>query len=144
MEASYGAKIIAALGKLGHPSTNTQNPDKTNKGKILGDLFLWKTVAKYAQNKYETLLDAAIKDGAIDNPRALGEGDHTVHTSDHFVYGVKVSKPRQSFDPSKLATSLAKSKFKVPSAVTLQFCENAKKEGNPQVTVMFDEVSKQF
>jgi hypothetical protein len=123
---SYEAAIIRALGKLG--TGDTKNPEsKGNVGNHLGDYFLWKTVAKWAEARVEAIYKKMEDDGLVKVPDA--PGSYELLNSDRFTLSAIVTQPVKRFDADALAVSLKKGKYKVPEPYTKEQVEAAKMPG---------------
>jgi hypothetical protein len=132
-ELTYLAKIEKALSRLG--KNGTESPDGSNTGTYLSDYFLWSTVAKYAEKKLEEAEHTLNEAGLIDkDPTKLPPGNHILAESTNFVLSADVTKPISRFDKDVLAENLENSKYHIPRALTMDFVNKSKKEGNPRVT----------
>jgi hypothetical protein len=108
-------------------------PDRSNIGKALGLLMMWKKVEQLAAKKYETLLKEQIKQGAITDPQSLTTpGTHELGGNKKIAVQVNVSVPRREFNVDWLAARMEKD-YKVPQAMTRQLVEEAKRPGSTQV-----------
>lgn len=127
---SYEANIIRALSKFG--SGDTKNPDtKSNVGNMLGEYFLWKTIAKYAEGRVESSYKEMEKAGAIKVPDA--PGNYELLSSNHFKLMATVTQPVKRFSPDELAKLMGASKYKVPEPFMKEQMEKAKVPGSSMV-----------
>lgn len=135
-EISYLAKITKFLTGL------PPNPDSThNTGRALGEAYMWRAVAKYAEACAERAMKEMVREGIIPNREEspLDPGEHDLASSPHFACSVKVSQPIERFNPDDLAMSLARSKYKVPMPFTKQAVEKAKKPTKSSYTYIIVE-----
>lgn len=88
--------------------------------------FIWDTVAKYAEKKSDACWARLENENIIEGYKELVPGTHVVHQSSRFEIECKVTNPVQRFNPSVLAELFLKSKYKVPTAITLQKVDEAK------------------
>lgn len=122
---SYTTEIRKALGKLG--KNGTENPDaKHNVGRMLGEVFLWDQVAKFAEGKAEDAWADLTKEGLIPNKKELEPGDHELAYSPSFVVVARVTQPVKQFSRDELAKLMRESKWKVPESATMEMIEQAK------------------
>jgi hypothetical protein len=130
--STYAAKIASFLGKLG--TNSTKNPDeKHNVGRVLGELFLWSQVEKYAKNRKDGTQKTIDSQGMVET-NGLTPGNHELAVSPSFLYVAKVSAPYMRFNEDELAELLNKSKYKVPHAVTKELISKAKLPTKSAVT----------
>lgn len=107
-------------------------PDKSNKGKLLAMLMLWKRMATLAEKKYDTLLKQTIDEDLVKDPKTLSTpGVHVIGEANKITVEVNVSKPRREFNMDWFCAQMKK-QFKVPEAVTRELYEKAKQEGSVQ------------
>lgn len=100
------------------------NPDvKHNKGSILGEIFMWNTIAALAKSHSDHAWDRALQNNIIVAPDAVGE--HTVTTSPRFAIECIVTEKVRKFDPDTFAAALKKA-FRVPEMRTKEELEKAK------------------
>lgn len=107
-------------------------PDKTNKGRLLAMLMLWKRISTLADKKYDSLLKQLVEEGLVKDPKSLSTpGIFVIGEANKLTVEVNVSKPRREFNMEWFALELKK-KHKVPEAVTRELFEKAKQEGTTQ------------
>lgn len=130
-EVKYQTKIMMVLSGLEH---SVPNPDaKHNMGNLLGELFLWRVVKKYAEGKV-TNAEKGLEDRGILKKRELEPGEHLVTESPSFAFTAKVSEKVRRFSPEALAKVLFE-RFKVPIPVALHLIDEAKVPTNSTVTL---------
>jgi hypothetical protein len=107
--------------------------DRSNVGKALALLMMWKKVEQLAAKKYETLLKKQIEEGAITDPQSITvPGNHMLGGNNKIMIQANVSVPRREFNVDWLAARMEKD-YKVPQAMTRQLVEEAKRPGSTQV-----------
>ena len=107
-------------------------PDKTNRGKMLAMLMLWKRMAALAEKKYETLLKQLVTEDLVKDPKTMSvPGQYRIGEANKISVELTVSKPRREFNMDWFAAELFK-RHKVPIALTKELYEKAKQEGNSQ------------
>lgn len=107
-------------------------PDKSNKGKMLSMLFMWKRIEQLAEKKYESHYDMLVKEGLIDDPKEITTpGNHMIGDSPKIRVDVNVSVPRRTLNVEWLTARLEKD-YNIPQAVTRQLMEEAKRPGTTQ------------
>jgi hypothetical protein len=108
-------------------------PDKSNRGKMLAMLMLWKRVADLAEKKYDTLMKQLIGEELIKDPKTITTpGTFVIGEANAMTVEANVSQPRREFNMEWFAKEL-KRKYKVPEAVTKQLYEEAKQPGSSQI-----------
>jgi hypothetical protein len=111
---------------------NVTYPDKSNKGRLLAMLMLWKRINQLSDKKYDTLLAQLIEEEVIRDPKTINTpGVHLIGEANKLTVEVNVSKYRREFNMDWFAKQL-KLKHKVPEAVTRELFEKAKQEGTSQ------------
>jgi hypothetical protein len=121
---SYLGKIVKELNAI-ETRLISQNPDaKDNKGRIIGEIYLWDEIQKIAKSKSDALWDAAEAEGLLKYDD-LSTGQHLVAQSPSFVVTASVSEPVRRFDPDTLAKWLFDNK-KIPVIITKEQIERAK------------------
>lgn len=125
---SFGARIVAAIGKL-HKDLQDKAPDQRhNQGKYLSEVYFWDVVATYAAKRAKDAWLKLDENGVIPNDeerRALDPGEHSLAESPHFTCSAKISQKVRRFSADALA-GLLKKQFKVPEATTKELVEKAK------------------
>ena len=129
-EMGFQAQIYNDLDGL---PNRLKFPDRSNRGKQFALLTLWKKVEQMAQKKYDALLASMIKEEVIDDPKTINTpGNHVLAESGKFSVQVNVSVPRREFNPDWLASEMMK-RYQVPTSITKQLIEEAKRPGTTQV-----------
>ena len=122
---SYHTDIIKMLSKLG--KNGTENPDgKHNTGRLIGEAYLWDTVAKYAKGRSDAAWSALASEGVIPRKGEMEPGQHELAYSPNFVVVGRVTQPVKRFSGDELAKLLSKSKYKVPESTTKEMIDKAK------------------
>lgn len=107
-------------------------PDRTNKGKMLAMLMLWKRMAALAEKKYEALLKQLVEEDLVKEPKSYSTpGQFRIGEANKISVELTVSKPRREFNMDWFAAEMAK-RYKVPVAITRELYEKAKQEGTTQ------------
>lgn len=107
-------------------------PDKTNRGKMLALLMLWKRMGTLAEKKYDSLLKQLTEEELIKDPKTVSiPGQYRIGEANTITVELTVSKPRREFNMDWFAQEM-KRQFKVPEAVTRELYEKAKQEGKSQ------------
>jgi hypothetical protein len=90
-----------------------------NLGPVLGEIFVWQEVARYAKGALDSAWKAAVDGDIIDNDevlRAEGPGEERILSeSNSFSIIAKVDKPRKTFSRDKFIAEVAR-KFKLDRA----------------------------
>jgi hypothetical protein len=108
-------------------------PDRSNTGRQYAMLFIWKKLEQIAGKKYKDLMDKLISDKQLQDPQKLTvAGNHILGEGGKYIVQVNVSVPRREFNTDWLATELGK-RYNVPTAITRQLIEEAKRPGDTQV-----------
>src|SRR5215831_13458243 len=98
-------------------------PDKTNRGKVIGLLMMWKRVAELATKKYEALLAQSITEQLIKDPKTINTpGTFVIGDANRITMSVNVSQPRRAFNFEWFANALQQ-KYNVPIAITRSLYE---------------------
>ena len=128
-ELSFQAQIYTDLD--GMPA-RMRFPDKTNRGKMLSTLMMWKRVIELATKKYETLLKQLIDEDLIKDPKTINTpGTFVIGEANKVSLSVSVSQPRKAFNFEWFANKL-QVEYKVPVAMTRALYEEAKQPGETQ------------
>lgn len=94
------------------------NPDRSNSGKQLWNVYFWQVVAELAEAREKAAWESVQgSDGLVDDDealRALTIGEHIAAESNKFSVLVKVSTPRKNLDRDKMVQELAR-KFRIAS-----------------------------
>lgn len=107
-------------------------PDRTNKGKMIAMLMLWKRISALADKKYDAQLKQSIEEDLITDPKTKSvPGVYLIGEAGKLSVEVNVSKPRREFNLDWFCAQMKK-KYKVPEAVTREMYEQAKQEGTTQ------------
>lgn len=132
-DIKYSTKIQRALSRFG--TNSTENPDtRSNIGNLLGSVFLWAEVQRYAAAQVKGAWKALEDSGLTPDNASLSPGEHAIANSPHFVLTYRISEPVRRFDPDALAQSLLKSKYKVPLHTTKELIEASKLPSKSTVT----------
>ena len=108
-------------------------PDRSNAGRDFAMLFVWKHTEQIAAKKYKELLDKLVQDEMIEDAQVItNAGNHMLGEAGRYAVQVNVSVPRREFNADWLAERMAKD-YKVPTAITKQLIEEAKRPGKTQV-----------
>jgi hypothetical protein len=108
-------------------------PDRSNAGRQFAMLFIWKKLESIAAKKYKELVQKLISDKQLHDPNELTiAGNHVLGEGGKYIVQVNVSVPRREFNADWLAAELGK-RYKVPTAITRQLIEEAKRPGDTQV-----------
>lgn len=125
-------KFLTGLGrKNGH-----MNPDLSNTGAFLGNIYLWEEATSYCKARAESAwknLEAEkdLYDFTKDEKRI--KGDYTLMTSTKFTLNLKMSAPRKTFKAEAVIEYLTeKKKWKLTDAQAL--VEACTTEGKPSKT----------
>jgi hypothetical protein len=128
-ELGFQAQIYNDLEEMPNRITF---PDKTNQGRLLAMLMLWKRVEALASKKYDALLAQLIQEDMLKDPKQLKTpGVVVIGQSKVLTVEVNVSKPRREFNMEWFCAQMKK-QFKVPESVTKELYEKAKQEGSTQ------------
>lgn len=133
---SFQAQIISALGKMWRELGASRPDHRSNEGAALGEAFFWDTIQDYAKKRSDDLWDKLGENGIIkdeEQRKTLTPGDHVLSESPRFRCFAKVTQPVRRFQPDSLAEALRKSKYKVPTATTIELVEKAKVPSTSQV-----------
>ncbi len=107
-------------------------PDKTNRGKLLAMLMLWKRLSQLSDKKYDVLMKQLQEEELVKDPKTITTpGTFVIGEANTITVEVNVSKPRREFNMEWFCKEL-KRKHKVPEAVTRELYEKAKQEGTTQ------------
>lgn len=108
-------------------------PDRSNTGRQYAMLYVWKKLEQVAGKKYKDLMDKLVANKQLQNPQELTTaGNHVLGEGGKYIVQVNVSVPRREFNADWLATELGK-RYNVPTAITRQLIEEAKRPGDTQV-----------
>jgi hypothetical protein len=108
-----------------------------NTSMVLSELFMWNWIKKYAESKYDKLLDSAKESGLLESP-GTEPGTSVIAESRHFVVTANVTEPVQRFSPEALA-KWAFEEYKIPVIVMKEQIEKAKVPTKPMVRVSIAE-----
>jgi hypothetical protein len=129
-EQAFQAQIYTQVEELPNKLTF---PDKSNRGKMLAMLMLWKRVGDIAEKKYEALMKQLIGEDLVKDPKSISTpGTYVIGEANAMTVECNVSVPRREFNMDWFAKELRR-KYKVPEAVTKQLYEEAKQPGNSQI-----------
>jgi len=107
-------------------------PDRTNKGKALATLMMWKRVSDLADKKYEALKGELIEHGLLKDPTTITTpGTFVIAEAGPISVEVNVTHPRREFNIDWFCDALEK-KYRIPSATTRTLMEEAKRPGTTQ------------
>jgi len=146
LEQAQDAKPDSFLGKIMATITencrdllrNAPHDNKTNKGSVLAELFMWKWIEGYAAAKYKQRKQEAKEQGILNLPDdeddALIPGSHIIGESKHFVATANVTEPVRRFSGEELARWFWIN-HKIPVIITKEQIERAKKPTRSQVRV---------
>lgn len=135
--SSYLAEINQAINKTSMDLLG-KNPDaKHNRGRILGELFMWTEIERIAKAKKEAARNAAV--GTSDD-EDRSPGQHELARSPNFVLTATVSQPVNRFD-SKTLAGIMKKQYKVPEHATVEAVEKAKVPTKSTVTIKVAEAT---
>lgn len=108
------------------------NPDRSNSGKMLWNVYFWQVVADLAEARCKSSWEAIQGTGGLvgkdDELRDLTVGEHIAAESSKFTALVTVTKPRRNLDRAKLVSELAR-KFRVPAKKIEAIIEKCKVAG---------------
>ena len=105
-------------------------PDKSNKGKSLQELFVWKHIGDLASKKYDQLMADLVEDGVMDNYKLNSTpGSYIIGESKTISVGLQVTQPRREFNMDLFCRELER-RYHIPPAVTKQLFDAAKQPGN--------------
>jgi hypothetical protein len=108
-------------------------PDRSNAGRQYAMLFIWKKLESIAAKKYKELVNKLVSDKQLHDPNELTiAGNHVLGESGRYIVQVNVSVPRREFNADWLAIELGR-RYNVPTAITRQLIEEAKRPGDTQV-----------
>jgi hypothetical protein len=126
-ELGFQAQIYNDLEEM---PNRIEFPDKTNRGKLLAMLMLWKRVADIAEKKYDGLLKQLVGEGLIKDPKTINTaGTFVLGEAGKLVLETNVSQPRREFNFEWFCDKLQK-EYKVPVAVTKAYYDEAKQPGD--------------
>jgi hypothetical protein len=129
-ELGFQAQIFTDLEEM--PNRLTW-PDRTNSGKKIASLALWKRVADLAQKKYDTLLSEAIEDKLIKDPKTITTpGTYEIGKGGNMTVECNVSVPRREMNFEWFAGKLQEV-HGVPAPETRHLFEQAKQPGGTQI-----------
>jgi hypothetical protein len=129
-ELGFQAQIYADLEAM--PDRLTW-PDRTNSGRRIAALALWKRVADIAEKKYDALLKEAIEEKLIKDPKEITvPGTYEIGKGGNMSMEVNVSVPRKELNFEFFAKKLEES-HGVPQPATRHLFEQAKQPGKTQV-----------
>lgn len=136
-EISYQAKIIKALTDA---VFKIASPDKTNKGSLLANAFLWDTIQSYAKKQSDAAW-ADLEKAELYDPKDAGDtpGTFVLAKSTHFTLTLTQSNPVRRFSVDYLAKQL-KAKYKIAEPISKQLCEEAKQPTKPTKSLNIIEV----
>jgi hypothetical protein len=119
------------------------NPDRSNSGKQLWEVYFWQVVADLADARYKAGWELLQKAGGLvdsdEGLRDLTTGEHIAAESNKFSVLVTVSKPRRKFDREKFAKDAAR-KFEVSIEKVEALIEKCIIPGNPALTKRIIEI----
>ena len=108
-------------------------PDRSNAGRQYAMMFIWKKLEAIAGKKYQELMQRLIADKQLQDPKELTvAGNHVLGEGGKYIVQVNVSVPRREFNTDWLASELDR-RYKIPTAITRQLIEEAKRPGDTQV-----------
>jgi hypothetical protein len=108
-------------------------PDKSNSGRRIAALALWKRVADLAEKKYDKLLAEAIEEKLIKDPKSITTpGTYEIGKGGHMTVECNVSVPRREFNMEWFAQKLYEG-HQVPPPETKHLMETAKQPGGTQI-----------
>jgi len=146
LEQAQDAQPNSFLGKIMSTITaacrdlmqNAPHDNKTNKGVVLAELFMWKWIEGYAAAKYKQVKKDAKEQGILNLPDdeddALIPGSHIIGESRHFVATANVTEPVKRFSGEELAQWFWRN-HQIPVIVTKEQIEKAKIKTKSQVKV---------
>lgn len=123
--------IVSVAYAITKAITEIKNPEGKRNSDVLFRIHLAQELKRVADKMSKDAYAEAVLDGIIPNDdalRAMDIGTHIVAESSAFSATCKVSDPRKTTDVEAFAAALAKSKYKVPIAITLKLIEDTKKE----------------
>ena len=123
--ASYLGKIVDGMSELTTRLVEKSPDARSNQGKRLGELFLWKEIVKYAEGRYEKEMKAAEAEGLIVRDSERAPGQYVLAESGHFVVMGSVTEKIRRFNADVLAEWMFK-KYKVPVMETKEAVEKSK------------------
>lgn len=115
------ANFMSTIGK----TKDTELPKKSNTETLLASAYMWDFIVSYAKGRSDVAW-AELEDNNIIDAKELEPGEYILAESPGFVCKANVTQKVKRFDPKKLATDLAMSKYKVPTPIALQLIEQAK------------------
>lgn len=121
-------KLLNSLDTLVQKSVNAYREDNTDM--LLCDMFVWQELAAAATKNLKKAQQSLDKSELVPEDDALRTyevGDHTIETSGHFAFTVKVSEPRALFDKDAFVV-LAVKKLKVKKSVIRDLLEASTSE----------------
>lgn len=109
-----------------------------NVSRVLAELFMWSWIRKYADSKYDKLMEQAKGEGMITDPSGMVSGNHIVAESRHFVMTANVTEPARRFD-SDILCKWALAEYKVPVIVMKEQIDKSKSPTKPMVRISIAE-----
>jgi hypothetical protein len=129
-ELGFQAQIYADLEDM---PARLVWPDRTNSGRKIASLALWKRVADLAQKKYDTLLAEAIEEKLIKDPKSITTpGTYEIGKGGNMTVECNVSVPRREMNFEWFAGQLQET-YGVPGPETRHLFEKAKQPGGTQI-----------
>lgn len=130
-------KRTPVVDKLAIAIANVENPEgkrRSNSGDIFFRLHMAQEMKRQADEMAKKAWADAVAEGLVDPDDKIKEahdvGTHIIAESDCFSVTAKISAPRKSIDVEAFVARLARSKYRVPLAITMQMIEETKKEGS--------------
>lgn len=132
---SYKAEILKAITRFG-TTNGTKNPDeRSNTGRLLGEVFLWETAKDFCASR-EKAAWAALESMELFDPdelRESGPAESIVTKSPNFALSVKVSNPRMMFDKDLFIERVAEA-FKIDKHKLIEIATQAKTPSKPPLS----------
>jgi hypothetical protein len=107
-------------------------PDKSNSGRQIGLMIVWKQIADMAEKKYKALIETMVDSKLLRDYKQMNTpGVFTVAKSNNMEVKVSISVPRKEFNLDWFCNAML-SEYNVPIAATKMIYEQAKQPGAVQ------------
>jgi hypothetical protein len=130
---AYAEALNTYIEAIGTKASGVVNPDRSNEGTLLCDIYTWQTIEKIAKAKHAAAWEAAQGEGgfvADDNPirNLYVVGEHIVAESPCFTAMIELQAPRETFNKDEFIKRVCK-KYKLSIADVSAMAETCKTKG---------------
>lgn len=135
-------KVLPKLIDLMDSTLSTiRNPDKTNIGVVLWEIFVWQEINKRSKKRRDKAWAAAQDIGVIPDDETLRatRGERTVAQSNNFACVVNTGDPRLTFDTDTFIKKVAK-KYKLNESDLVKLAAKCVLQSKPVLTKRIAEI----